>query len=65
MDMNLEIRFMSPAARVYCFRHAVQAMVKDNIDFDVEIDEFGLSGNDLRSTACVVCREERERDANT
>ena len=63
MDMNLEIRFVSPKGKVHCFRHAVKAMVKDDVDFDIEIDEFGLSGNDLRSTLCVVCQE--ERDAKT
>jgi hypothetical protein len=39
---------------VLCFTHAVQAAIK-GIKVEVEIDEFGMSDYDFRSTRCSKC----------
>jgi len=54
--IDLSVRYiMKEPYKVLCFKHAAIEAVKNNKDIEVEIDEFGMSGNDMRQTHCDEC----------
>ena len=56
MEVNLSVRYVTKNPRkVLCFKHAVIEVIKNNKDVEVEVDEFGVSGNDMRQTYCDEC----------
>lgn len=58
MEISLSVRYsMRKSGRVLCFKHAVIEAMKGT-DIEVEVDEFGLSGNDMRDLVCGQCIDE-------
>lgn len=54
MNLALSVRYVSREYKCLCFTHAVQEAMKGK-RIEVEVDEFGRSGNDMRQTWCELC----------
>lgn len=61
MNIDLGIRFITSEHKCLCFTHAVQEAIK-GVEVEVEIDEFDVSGNDLRQTWCQICEDLEAQD---
>jgi len=58
MNFSLSVRYTireKDNIKVLCFKHAVQAIIENDVDVDVEVDEFGMSDYDFRNTICDKC----------
>jgi len=56
MEFNLKTIFrIKETGKVLCFKHAVMEVITNDTNIEVITDEFGQSGNDMRTYWCQEC----------